>query len=62
MELDAKLTVLNEGETIDIPPNVRHRAKAIKGDTLVLEISYGDFEESDIVRLEDDYNRATKSV
>ena len=47
---------LKENETINIPLGARHRIKALE-DCIILEISYGNFDENDIVRIEDDYNR-----
>lgn len=44
------------GETIRIPKNTKHRLSSKKGATLV-EIALGQFDESDIFRYEDDYNR-----
>jgi hypothetical protein len=37
---------------------VKHRIQAIDSVCIVLEISYGSFDENDIVRIEDDYDRA----
>jgi len=44
-------------DEIEIPIGVKHRLKHKDGDAQVLEISFGDFDENDIVRLEDDYGR-----
>jgi mannose-6-phosphate isomerase-like protein (cupin superfamily) len=49
--------VLGPGETIRIPRGTAHRLGTNKG-TRVLEVSMGDFDEADIIRLEDDYGRA----
>jgi mannose-6-phosphate isomerase-like protein (cupin superfamily) len=43
-----------------IPRGMKHRLSADKKGGRVLEISYGEFDEKDIVRYEDDYGR-TKS-
>lgn len=48
---------LQEGESITIPKKAIHRLIGAGVDAVVLEISIGEFEESDIVRLEDDYRR-----
>jgi mannose-1-phosphate guanylyltransferase len=50
---------LKTGETITIPPKTIHRLIGISGQDLavILEISVGEFDESDIVRLEDDFKR-----
>jgi mannose-6-phosphate isomerase len=57
VELDGKIIEVKEQETIDIPKGVRHRVKALDNNCVILEISYGRFDENDIVRIEDDYQR-----
>ena len=59
VEIDKKTIVLREGETITIPRQAKHRVLALESDCLILEIAYGRFDENDIVRLEDDYQRVT---
>ena len=59
VEIDEKRIVLEEGETIMIPKQTKHRVHALESECIILEISYGRFDENDIVRLEDDYQRAT---
>ena len=59
VEIDKKTIVLREGETITIPRQAKHRVLALKSDCIILEIAYGRFDENDIVRLEDDYQRIT---
>lgn len=59
VEIDEKRIVLEEGDTITIPREAKHRVLALGGDCIILEISYGRFDENDIVRLEDDYQRVT---
>lgn len=46
-----------EGEEFVIAPNTNHRISARVDDVTVLEISTGEFDEDDIVRIEDKYNR-----
>ncbi len=46
-----------EGDEFVIMPNTNHRISAPKDDVTVLEISEGQFDEDDIVRIEDKYNR-----
>ncbi|MFZ2621059.1 MAG: phosphomannose isomerase type II C-terminal cupin domain [Minisyncoccia bacterium] len=46
-----------EGEEFSIKVKSNHRISAPKGDVIILEISKGQFDEDDIVRLEDKYNR-----
>jgi mannose-6-phosphate isomerase len=57
IQIDDRSYVLNEGQTIEIPNKARHRVEAKESKCTILEISYGIFDESDIVRLEDDYKR-----
>ncbi len=45
------------GAEFVIEPNTNHRISAPKDNVVVLEISTGQFDENDIVRLEDKYNR-----
>ncbi|MGB8816027.1 MAG: phosphomannose isomerase type II C-terminal cupin domain [Minisyncoccia bacterium] len=45
------------GDEVEIPIGIKHRLKHKDGDAQVLEISFGTFDEKDIVRLEDDYGR-----
>lgn len=61
--LDRKEIYLKEGEYIDIPISSAHRIENIGSDLLTfIEIQRGDsFSEDDVIRLEDDYGRATES-
>ena len=52
---------IKNGDEIIIPSGVLHRLEAFT-DLTVLEISYGEFEESDIVRVEDDYNKVISDI
>ncbi len=47
---------IKSGDKICISKTTIHRLEAIT-DMKILEISFGNFQESDIKRLEDDYNR-----
>jgi mannose-6-phosphate isomerase len=58
VELDGKTIILGEGETITIPRQAKHRIGALESECIILEIAYGRFDENDIVRLEDDYQRS----
>jgi mannose-6-phosphate isomerase len=58
VELEGKDIILTEGETIKIPKQAKHRVGTLDSDCMILEIAYGRFEEGDIVRIEDDYQRA----
>jgi len=58
VELDGKITEVKEEENIVIPKGVKHRVKALDNNNcVILEISSGRFDENDIVRIEDDYQR-----
>lgn len=58
VELDGEILELKEEENIVIPKGAKHRVKALNNNNcVILEISYGKFDENDIVRIEDDYNR-----
>jgi mannose-6-phosphate isomerase len=59
VEIGEKTITLQEGETITIPKQTKHRVLALENDCIILEIAYGKFDENDIVRLEDDYHRVT---
>ncbi|MDQ4066679.1 MAG: phosphomannose isomerase type II C-terminal cupin domain [Thermoproteota archaeon] len=59
VEIDKKRIVLGQGETITIPRQAKHRVLALESECIILEISYGRFDENDIVRLEDDYHRVS---
>jgi len=58
VEVDDAGWVAREGERVWVPLGSVHRLEN-QGDTRarVLEIAYGDFDEGDIERLEDDYSR-----
>jgi mannose-6-phosphate isomerase len=57
VELDGKIIEVKEEENIVIPKGAKHRVKALNNNCVILEISYGNFDENDIVRIEDDYER-----
>src|SRR5262245_53467112 len=48
----------NVGDEFLIEPHTLHRAKAGEGGLKILEIAFGNFDEGDIERVEDDYGRA----
>ena len=48
---------VNEGGTVVINKNTSHRLYAKNKNVKVLEISFGKFDENDIIRLEDKYGR-----
>ena len=57
VEVDGKTFSVKEGDNISIGSKSHHRIKAQASGCTVLEISYGHFDEDDIVRIEDDFNR-----
>jgi mannose-1-phosphate guanylyltransferase len=57
VEVQDKKSTLCEGDNIVIPLGANHRIEASDSGCTVLEISYGSFDEDDIVRIEDDYDR-----
>lgn len=58
VQVHDKQSSLIEGDNIIIPSGAKHRIRAGNSGCTVLEISYGSFDENDIVRIEDDYHRA----
>ena len=46
-----------EGEEFNVPAEIKHRISAPYNDVTILEIATGDFDEEDIVRVEDEYGR-----
>lgn len=48
------------GEDYFVPRKSLHRIEAGSEDVILLEIAYGNFDESDIVRVEDKYNRLSQ--
>jgi mannose-6-phosphate isomerase len=57
MQLGNKKTRVKKGKIAIINKNTLHRLYAKDKKVLVLEISYGFFDENDITRLEDKYGR-----
>ena len=56
LQLGKQMILLQTNHLIKIPKNKSHRITAITN-TIILELSIGSFNERDIVRLQDDYNR-----
>lgn len=48
---------VESGKEFDIPRNTKHRLTAGDTEVMFLEIARGEFDEQDIVRLEDNYGR-----
>ncbi len=59
IQIGEKIINVKEGEEYFIPRLVKHRAITNDSTLRILEISFGLFDETDIVRLEDKYNRTT---
>ena len=55
--IDGERHSLKEGEEIFIPQGAKHRLIGTKNQGKIFEISFGFFDENDIVRHEDDYGR-----
>ena len=61
VELDDKVLSPEPGEKVYIPRGTVHRLSAEGGEPVrILEVSFGVFDEEDIVRLEDVYGRAVQ--
>jgi mannose-6-phosphate isomerase-like protein (cupin superfamily) len=59
-EIDGKKIEAKIGDEVNIDTKMTHRLIGKDAPAKVLEISFGKFDENDIVRLEDDYGRAEK--
>jgi len=63
LDNEAKVTVGNKtfkvkrGESVLVKPRETHRVEALSKPVSFLEISFGNFSESDIKRISDDYGR-----
>lgn len=58
VQIANEIKTLQTGEAMMVPKKAVHRLIGAGTDAIILEISTGDFDEQDIVRLEDDYSRA----
>lgn len=56
--IDDRIVRAKVGDEFTAHEKTNHRIAAVDEDVLFLEISYGDFDENDIVRIKDDYGRA----
>jgi cytidyltransferase-like protein len=56
----ARTIVLKKGATYCVGTGQTHRLESKRGG-IVVEVAYGDFDENDIVRIEDDHGRAANS-
>ena len=57
--LNSSKVILKKGDIITIPVGAIHRIAGIE-DSIILEISFGEFDEKDIVRLDDDFGRSKR--
>ena len=57
VQLGTKKKKIKKGETVNVPKMRAHRIFAKKKKVVVLEISYGTFDEKDEIRSEDVYGR-----
>lgn len=57
-ELEGKAYKLRELQPLFIPRGAKHRLKAYNTKVRILEISFGHFDEEDIIRFADEYGRA----
>lgn len=55
--IDDKITEAAENDDFFIPRKTKHRIRAEKRPVKILEISFGEFDEKDEIRLEDKYRR-----
>ena len=53
-----KAVAAKAGDQFEIPRETNHRVESPSDDVEILEISRGEFDENDIVRVEDKYGRA----
>jgi len=57
IQLGRNLKKIKEGQLVKIKKNTSHRILAGVNKVKILEISFGNFDEKDEVRIEDKYNR-----
>jgi mannose-6-phosphate isomerase len=57
VQIDETVVRPKAGEELWIPANTKHRLASIGGPVRVLEIAFGNWQQADIVRFEDDYLR-----
>jgi mannose-1-phosphate guanylyltransferase/mannose-6-phosphate isomerase len=60
VEIDGRESTPEVGETVFVPVGARHRLAAATGGTpvRVVEMGFGEFDEDDITRYDDEYGRA----
>ncbi len=57
IRINDDIVAASAGDEFNIPTEAKHRISAPDDDVVILEISKGIFDENDIVRVEDKYNR-----
>ena len=57
-EINGKMIEAKNGDEVDIENKMTHRLIGKDKPAKILEISFGEFDENDIVRISDDYGRA----
>ncbi len=55
--VDTETYEAHAGDNFFVPKQTKHRVQAAQNDIVFLEITFGDFDEKDIIRLEDNYGR-----
>lgn len=60
-QIGDKLVRMKKGIPYLISKGIRHRLSASQNGGKIIEISFGKFEEKDIVRIEDDYGRVEEA-
>lgn len=55
--IEEEIISINKGDEFFIPIGSKHSVESTEEDVIFLEIAFGDFDEEDIVRLEDKYGR-----
>ncbi len=57
LELAEKVAYAYKDDIIQVPKNSKHRIITEEKPCVIMEISLGNFNENDIIRIEDDYDR-----
>lgn len=57
VQMGEEKKLLQTGDSVTVPKKIHHRLEGAGTDAIVLEISTGEFDEADIVRIADDYAR-----
>lgn len=57
VQVDDHVYQPHPGDEFWIPAGVRHRLSSLGAEVRVLEIAFGDWQQEDIIRYEDDFNR-----